>query len=478
MTANYTVGNGFSGAINYCIDKKESEIIETSNLVNKVSEKGMYVDVSDASKQMRNQAKERPRVKKPVLHVSFSFKENEVISDKKQLQAVKSGLKNIGVDLNKHQAVIVKHNDTNNPHYHVVVNRVDLKGDLHNDHRLMDKLQISCDKVEKELNLQKTEGRTVVYDPTNEKGYSYVKREKKVKTISKNPKQVSEKKILDTYENAKKSATDIESLKKECLKNGIEISVSTNKNGIFGVSFQDQQTKKAIKGSKLGIKAKELNQVLEQNKNLDKSRATPEPQTNISDEIEKYKNCKSEYLEKRADYNEMIDSKTESLIRGRKEDNSLGNSADLVAIENEYKKINQEYNKEISAKKEKLEELKKVPQKESSFFDGKTKKEEIKAFNQDLEFQKENLKESIESSVHGGKMVAEMQLKVFSSKLKSEKETILRNEMKRTENSIQEKGQNLGFDIVGEIKNREIIKQREEREQKRERSRNRGGISL
>ena len=217
MTANYTVGNGFSGALNYCIDKENAQIIESENIILEITEKGARLNNADASRQMRTQAKERPRVKKPVLHVSFSFKENEVISDKKQLEAVKSGLKNIGVDLKNTQAVIVKHNDTKNPHYHVVVNRVDLKGDLHNDHRLMDKLQISCDKVEKELNLQKTEGRTVIYDPTNEKGYSYVKREKKVKTISKNPKQVAEKKILDTYESAKKSATDIESLKKECL---------------------------------------------------------------------------------------------------------------------------------------------------------------------------------------------------------------------------------------------------------------------
>ena len=477
MTANYTVGNGFSGALNYCIDKENAQIIESENIILEITEKGARLNNADASRQMRTQAKERPRVKKPVLHVSFSFKENEVISDKKQLEAVKSGLKNIGVDLKNTQAVIVKHNDTNNPHYHVVVNRVDLKGDLHNDHRLMDKLQISCDKVEKELNLQKTEGRTVIYDPTNEKGYSYVKREKKVKTISKNPKQASEKKILDTYENAKKTATDIESLKKECLKNGIEIKVSTNKNGIFGVSFQDQQTKKAIKGSKLGIKAKELNQVLEKNKNLEQSRARPEPQTNISDEIVKYKNCESEYFEKRADYNAMVDSKTENLIRGRKDDNSF-NSADLVAIENEYKRINQEHLKNISEKKEKLEELNQVPQKETSFWDSKTKKNEINAFNQELEFKKHSLKEDIENTIHGGKMVSEMKLKVFTSELKKEKETNLRNEMNRNKNAIQEQGQTKGFDIEGEIKKREIIKQREEREQKRERSRSRGGRSM
>ena len=478
MIANYTVGNGFSGALKYCAEKEHAQIITSTNIAIDVSKQGLYLNISDASKQMRTQAKERPRVKKPVLHVSFSFDKTEKITDAKQLEAVQSGLKNIGIDLDKHQAVVVKHNDTDYPHYHVVVNRVDLKGDLHNDHRLMDKLQISCDRVEKELNLQKTEGRTVVYDPTNEKGYSYVKREKKVKTISKNPKQASEKKILDTYENAKKTATDIESLKKECLKNGIEIKVSTNKNGIFGVSFQDQQTKKAVKGSKLGIKAKELNQVLEQNKNLDKSRARPEPQTNISNEIGKYKNCESEYFEKRADYNAMVDSKTENLIRGRKDDNSLGNSADLVAIENEYKRINQEHLKNISEKKEKLEELNQVPQKETSFWDSKTKKNEINAFNQELEFKKHSLKEDIENTIHGGKMVSEMKLKVFTSELKKEKETNLRNEMNRNKNAIQEQGQTKGFDIEGEIKKREIIKQREEREQKRERSRSRGGRSM
>lgn len=482
MTANYTVGNGFTGAISYCAEKEHAQIIEVSNISLEISDRDKFFSVPDAAQQMRNQAKERPRVKKPVLHVSFSFNENEKISSENQLKAVHSGLKNVGIDLNKHQALIVKHNDTKNPHYHVVVNRVDLQGDLHKDHRLADRLQVSCDRVEKEMNLRKTEGRTVIYDPKQEKGFSYVEREKKTKSISKNPKQVAEKRILETYEGAKKTAIDIESLKKECLKNGVEINVSTNKNGIFGVSFKDESTKKAVKGSKLGIKAKELNQILPKNKELAEQRQREpertEPTSNISEEILKYENCKKQYFVNTKNYNLMIDRQTDSLINRGRGDVSLGNRAELVELEIKYLKINERKIIELSNKKERLEELKKTPRKEESFWNGKKKNTEIRSFNESLNAEENRVRKSIEYDERGGKVDAEMELQEFSSDMKRTNERELRSRMIRDEKAIQENGKAKGFDIVKEMKVREITKQREQREINRGKSKNRGFRSL
>jgi hypothetical protein len=136
----------------------------------------------------------------------------------------------------------------------------------------MDRLQVSCDQVEKEMNLQPTEGRTVIYDPLSQKGYTYLKKKKKKKkaiVIKKNPKKAPfEKIILDFYENAKKHSVDIESFKKIGLKGNIDIDIKTNKNGIYGISFKDIATNVAVKGSVIGIKVKELNQILPHNKFL------------------------------------------------------------------------------------------------------------------------------------------------------------------------------------------------------------------
>mgnify|MGYP003524395565 FL=1 len=74
MIINATIGTGFKGALLYVhqIDKnlkeeERPEIIEKNNVIGS--------NPTSIAYQMREQSQESGRVKKPVLHLSFSFSE-------------------------------------------------------------------------------------------------------------------------------------------------------------------------------------------------------------------------------------------------------------------------------------------------------------------------------------------------------------------------------------------------------------------
>ncbi|KKX46491.1 relaxase/mobilization nuclease domain-containing protein [Sphingobacterium sp. IITKGP-BTPF85] len=66
-------------------------------------------------------------------------------------------MKDIGIEKNNHQYVIVQHKDKEHDHYHIVANRVGMDGELLNDHRIKDRLQVACDKAEQEQGLRRTQ---------------------------------------------------------------------------------------------------------------------------------------------------------------------------------------------------------------------------------------------------------------------------------------------------------------------------------
>lgn len=273
-TANANTGNGFSKAISYALQeaKKYPEEMRASVLeFNQV-----YGSSKEIGKQMREVADDRKTVQKPVLHVQINFHPDEKLSRAQAEQAIDSILKDIGIERDNHQYVVVQHKDKAHDHYHVVANRVSMDGELLNDHRIKDRLQVACDKVEKEQELRPTQGRTVVYDPREEKGFRYAnKQEKQINKQQKQNKPVRDKnpKIMELKNEireqlqevlSKKEINSPEKLKVELEKRGIDVQFSENKSGISGISFKKDNI--SVKGSAIDYKWSEVSKALEENR--------------------------------------------------------------------------------------------------------------------------------------------------------------------------------------------------------------------
>jgi len=280
-TANANTGNGFAKAISYALQEAKKYPEETRSKILELNQ--VYGSSKEMGKQMREVADDRKTVKKPVLHIQINFHPDEKLKNAQAMQAIDSILRDIGIEKDNHQYVIVQHKDKEHDHYHVVANRVGLDGDLLNDHRIKDRLQVSCDKVEQEQGLRRTQGRTVLYDPAQEKGFRYVTSEEKEDYKASKPR--SQKKIIadknPAVYNVKlaiqievnrllrdRSVTTPQQFKERLQAENIDVKFTTQVNGISGVSFRRNEIN--IKGSAIDAKWSHVDQGLTTNAIMNK----------------------------------------------------------------------------------------------------------------------------------------------------------------------------------------------------------------
>jgi len=260
-TANANTGASFGGVLAYV--EKEKDKREGKKLPVRLVENQCYGDRGEIAQQMAAQASERPACKKPVLHFQINFHSEEKLADGLRQQAALRVLEHVGVSETLHQFTVHEHFDKAHAHFHVVLNRVGLDGSLFPDHQLLNRLQVACDRTERELGLRQTSGRTVVYAPEDAKGFRYVpSAERKVQSAAdlKPDKRagVQQKKeklhSFVRYVLEQEKPRTAEAFGQRLRAKGVEVEFKTNKNGIFGVSFKLEGSSVAFKGSDVGYK--------------------------------------------------------------------------------------------------------------------------------------------------------------------------------------------------------------------------------
>lgn len=403
MIATATTGTGFKGAISY-IQKEHEKDLSQEEKPELIAKNNIYGDTKKMSSQMRFLAKENNRVSRPVLHVAISFHKSEKLTAEQAEKAVNSVLKEIGVDKENNQYLLMKHNDAKNEHYHAVINKVGLDGKNLDTSYIKNRLQVACDKVEQEHGLRRTEGRTILYDPTNEKGYRYLTKEEKAAAAEKkrtSPIRDKSTKIADEKNHIKakisealkdKNIDTADKFKTALEKESIQTKFMENKNGISGVSFRYQN--QAYKGTELGYRWKQVHKGLEQNKkqvlnmksqeqniysgnkedwkDVDKSKVHTFPV-----DYSKFTNEQQKEIMFTKDYNNAI----ESVVNKHKEEykkENLTPDSDKIFKENGFKKEGDKYVFEKDGHKQEVD--KKV-------FDIATKQvqEQFKKYEKDLQ---------------------------------------------------------------------------------------------
>jgi len=268
MIAFSNTGTGFKGAISYALKEHEKNLpLHQKPIV--IEQNNIWGTSTEMAKQMRFIADSNSKSSRPVLHIAFSFHKNERLPLRKSLEAMHLALKEIHFNKDKNQYLVVKHNDTDVEHYHWIINKVNLEAQNLDTSYIKNRLQVACDKVEKQLKLRPTPGRTIVYDSESEKGYRFTKKDiVKNKVFQEKSAKIADTKqfVYDELVHVLSYLSDIKDLEIQLSKKGIACKTTFNKNGLSGVSFR--YNKQAYKGSQIGIKAKDIVNAIQQNQTL------------------------------------------------------------------------------------------------------------------------------------------------------------------------------------------------------------------
>ncbi len=115
-------------------------------------------NVSDLTDEFKAVSSFRQDIKKPVFHAFLSLPKNEHLTDQQWEEIAKDYLKEMNIDIEKHQYICVRHNDTDKEHIHIVANRIGLDGSIwHGQHSAFNTIA-ACERLEVKHGLTITQG--------------------------------------------------------------------------------------------------------------------------------------------------------------------------------------------------------------------------------------------------------------------------------------------------------------------------------
>jgi hypothetical protein len=125
MIGKIVQGRGFRGVINYVMDKKNARLLFAEGVRLK--------DKASVIQSFITQSKLKPKILKPVAHISldFSAQDKGRLTDKLMIGVAHGYMERMGYK--NTQYIIVRHHDTDHPHVHLVINRIDNNGNRISD---------------------------------------------------------------------------------------------------------------------------------------------------------------------------------------------------------------------------------------------------------------------------------------------------------------------------------------------------------
>ncbi|SHF45844.1 Relaxase/Mobilisation nuclease domain-containing protein [Mariniphaga anaerophila] len=125
MIAKIVQGRGFKGVVNYLLDKKDARLLFAEGV--RLKDKASVIQSFIA------QSKLKPKISKPVAHISldFSVQDKGRLTDKFMVDVAHEYLDKMGYA--NTQYIIARHHDTDHPHIHLVINRIDNEGNRISD---------------------------------------------------------------------------------------------------------------------------------------------------------------------------------------------------------------------------------------------------------------------------------------------------------------------------------------------------------
>lgn len=164
MIGKISQGKSFYHCIRYCLqDKKElseqqKELLSLKdNLQHKERAEVLYYnkcggDINEVIRDFKEVARLSSRTEKPVLHISLRLAPGETLPKDQWMEIAEQCAKEFGVA--DHQYICVLHKDTQQPHIHIVANRVGFDGKAAKDNNNYRRMAALCRRLEKQYNLK------------------------------------------------------------------------------------------------------------------------------------------------------------------------------------------------------------------------------------------------------------------------------------------------------------------------------------
>ena len=125
MIGKLKKGSSFGGCIRYVTGKDEAKIIASDGVL-----LGTNAEITQSFELQRQL---NPRIKKPVGHIALSFKPEDKprLTDEFMAKIALEYMQMMGIT--KTQFIIARHHNTDNPHCHIVYNRINNEGKFISD---------------------------------------------------------------------------------------------------------------------------------------------------------------------------------------------------------------------------------------------------------------------------------------------------------------------------------------------------------
>ncbi len=143
-------GRSFKNRIEYIL-KDDHSFICSNMSVDKNN-------VSDLTDEFKAVSSFRQDIKKPVFHSFLSLPKDEHLTDEQWQEIAKDYLKEMNIDIEKHQYICVRHKDTDKDHIHIVANRVGLDGSVWLGQHSAFNTIAACERLEVKHGLTITKG--------------------------------------------------------------------------------------------------------------------------------------------------------------------------------------------------------------------------------------------------------------------------------------------------------------------------------
>ncbi|WP_241587777.1 relaxase/mobilization nuclease domain-containing protein [Rosenbergiella epipactidis] len=240
-------GKGFKGCLQYIFSVKKDK--EDKPVPDFICSNMFGENIKELTQEFTQTRNIRPDVDKPVWHTSLSLTpEEEKLGPEKWQEIAENYLEKMGFDLANNQYVVVRHNDTEKDHIHILANRVGLDGTVWAGKFEALKSIDVCQELEKSHGLTITKGldrsdKPDVKTPTKEEI------EMGLRQNTKPPRIV----LQDTITEALADKPDTASFLERMEAAGVSVAFNKASTGrISGVSFGYAGIH--FKGSQLGKK--------------------------------------------------------------------------------------------------------------------------------------------------------------------------------------------------------------------------------
>lgn len=212
MIAKIVQGRGFKGVVNYVLDKNKAELLAAD---------GLRLSTNDSVvRSFITQSSLNP-IAKPVAHISldFSVQDKEKLTNGKMIEIAQEYMAKMGYG--NTQYLIARHHDTDHPHLHLILNRVDSDGKRISDQNE----RIRSIQVCKELTIKH--------------GLYFASGKENVKRHRLREPDKAKYKIYDVLKSAVPRATNWQELTAILAKEGIAVEFKTkgSTSQIEGVKF-------------------------------------------------------------------------------------------------------------------------------------------------------------------------------------------------------------------------------------------------